>query len=61
MSDVYIGFLCFSQLLIDRVLVLCKVLLCMENLFYFFVVIYENGCIGCLFFDDYGVENLGEM
>ena len=61
MSDVHTGFSRPSQLLIDRALVLCKVLLRMENSFYPFAAIYENGRIGCLFSDDHGVANPGEM
>ena len=61
MSDVHTGFSRPSQLLIDRALVLCKVLLRMENSFYPFAAIYENGRIGCLFSDDHGAENPGEM
>ncbi len=61
MSDVHTGFSRPSQLLIDRSLVLCKVLLGMENSFYPFAAIYENGRVGCLFADDYGIDNPGEM
>lgn len=61
MSDVHTGFSRPSQLLIDRSLVLCKVLLAMENSFYPFAAIYENGRVGCLFADDYGIDNPGEM
>ena len=61
MSDNHTVFSRPSQLLIDRSLTLCKSLLRMENSFYPFAAIYENGRIGCLFSEDFGVENPGEM